>query len=509
MKKDKIKNSRVISTKYISFVLGAFGLLMMIGGFSWVTGDIPGFYTEGLSGANRILNSLTGVVLTSIALVTPLTSNLYSPQLVRLYLSHPLIITGLSVLVFGQSTVLGSLLLGSGHPFYPAMTMLSVITVFFVLAGVMPYLWFVSHFLRPSYFMPLLTNRATTMMARVHKSDNNPEQYQAVFETVDVVANIALTGMRRGDRRLVLLSIRSLHHLLVEFLTIFKDGRENLNQIRPLFVSGLVREGQEYLKEHQIWPEAYILAHLVEIMEQTDRRQHQLLAEMAELLVESSGLAVEQGRDDLIELHILVFNALMRMAVDEKDVRKFQNLCYHYRLLVEKLTWMPAWMEEVVKHMIHYGKMANKRNMRGALETVLYDLGELALSLSRVDEHLATDFVENHAAPAWFEAINLGEHLKTVAWRATIRVYWESVVIDNRYLSELIRENYLHDDQSHKRYIEKMITNNRPLHWEFNDRLLRMAYLSPSAESLAWEFVSNQEDEAVLPDTSLMDNDGI
>ena len=53
--------------------------------------------------------------------------------------------------------------------------------------------------------------------------------------------------------------------------------------------------------------------------------------------VESASVAIQQNREDIIELHILVFNALMRMAVEEKDVRKFQNLSYHYRLLVERL----------------------------------------------------------------------------------------------------------------------------------------------------------------------------
>ena len=500
----KDSENKILTPKYIFMILFTYGLLTVMGSQGYLSGDIPGFYTEGMSAANRIMNQLTGVVLTSIALVIPLTSNLYSPKLVRLYVTHPIIVTGLSVLILGQSSVLTALFLGASNPLYPFMMMCSVTIAYFCVAGVLPYLFFVSHFLRPSYFLPLLSDRAIDILKKNDK-DSRPAQFLPVFETVDVIANIALTGIRRGDRRLILLCLHSMHEIHLAYLREFKDCREKTNEMKPFFVAGLVREGQEYLCEHQIWPEAYILAHYLEIMEQADRRQHQLLAEVAELLVASASVAVEQQRDDLIELHILVFNALMRMIIDEKDVRKFQNLCYHYRLLIEKLTWAPLWMEEVVKHMIHYGKMANKRNMRGSLETVLYDLGELALSLSKIDEHLGTDFVENHAAPAWFEAINLGEHLKTVAWRALIRVYWEALVVDNRYLAELLREHYLFDDETHKRYIEKMLNNNRPLHWEFNDRLLRMAYLSPKAESLAWEYISNQHDEVMMDEEPYRD----
>ncbi len=497
--------SRILTTKFIFMILFTYGVFALLESFGVLTGDIPGFYTEGMSAANRIMNQLTGVVLTSIALVIPLTSNLYSPKLVRLYVTHPLIITGLSVLIAGQVCVLTSLLLGIESPLYPAMVLCSITIAYFCVAGVLPYLFFVSHFLRPSYFMPLLSDRAIKILKK-GENKKDPSQFQPVFETVDVIANIALTGIRRGDRRLILLCLHSMHDIHLAYLREFRDNRELTADMKPFFVAGLVREGQEYLCEHKIWPEAYILAHFLEIMEQADRRQHQLLAELAELLVESASVAVEQQRDDLIELHILVFNALMRMIIDEKDVRKFQNMCYHYRLLVEKLTWAPLWMEEVVKHMIHYGKMANKRNMRGSLETVLYDLGELALSLSKVDEHLGTDFVENHAAPAWFEAINLGEHLKTVAWRALVRVYWEAMVDDNRYLAELLREHYLFDDEAHKRYIEKMLNNNRPLHWEFNDRLLRMAYLSPKAEGMAWEYISGQDDPEMMDEEPYLED---
>ena len=473
-------------------------------------GNIEGFYSYGMSAANRVVNQLLGVVLTSIALVIPLSSNLYSPKLVPLYLGHPIILTGLSVLVINQASMVCSLMLGPTHPLYANIVLLTTLLTFFSLAGILPYLYFVSFFLRPAYFMPLISHRCIKLITRLSRAEkDNQEHYRTVFETVDVIANIALTGMRRGDRQLILLCLRALHNILVEYLHLFKDEQERLENIKPYFVSGLVREGQLYLKDQKIWPEAYILAQLLEIMEQSDRRQHQLLAELAELLVTTTKIAVEHQREDLIELHVLVFNALMRMSIDENDLRKFQNLSYHYRLLIEELAWEPMWMKEVVKHLVHYGNMANKNKMNGAFETVLYDIGELCLSLARIDNHIATEFAENHAIPIWFEAISAGGHLEAVAWRSLVRVHWESVVVDNRYLMELLEETYLHDQKQHKKYVEKMLSNNRPLHWEFNDRLLRMAYLSPEAERMAWDYTTRLEDEAMIQEEPLRDEEDL
>jgi hypothetical protein len=73
------------------------------------------FGATGIATASRTLNQLTAVMLTCIALVVPLTANLYTPRLVRLYATHPLIVTGLSILILSHLLILSSSFFPGGH----------------------------------------------------------------------------------------------------------------------------------------------------------------------------------------------------------------------------------------------------------------------------------------------------------------------------------------------------------------------------------------------------------
>lgn len=490
---DSVESSPVFSRVMPLVFPGALVVLGFLLGYGWSTGSPVEFYGQGMAAANRVMNQLTVVVVTSIALVIPLTANLYSSKLVKLFFSHPTIVIGLSVLIFGQAAILTTLLMGIEHPLYGIGAFVSAFITYACLVFILPFLFHIGQFLRPEYFMPVLSQRCNEHIDTWENKSGTPvpeDDSDAVFGTVDVIANIALTGMRRGDKQLVLLSIRTLHGLLRHFIRMGAGIEETRSRMNPHFIAGLVREAREFLFEKGIWPEAYLLGQILEIMEQTDRSQHQVMAELAQLLAQSNLEAVENQREDLVELHILVFNSLMRMSLDERDLRKFQNLSYHYRLLVEQLVWLPHRMGEVVKHLVHYGRLAQREGMPVALETVIYDIGEMVYGLAGQEDHIATEFVEQHASPVWFKALSEGGRVEKVALRAIIRVYWESRAKDNYHLAEMIKDLFLHDRQKHIAQIETMLEQNRPLHWEFNDRLLRMAYLSPEAERLAWEYVS-------------------
>jgi hypothetical protein len=478
----KIKTIYLLAAVSIAF-LAALGL------FGYLESDLTGFFSGGLASVNRIINQLLTVVLTAIALVIPLSSNLYSPKLVRLFLSHPLIVAGLSIVIFTQTLCLVTLMIGPEHLSYQVLAFCCYGFTLICLAGLLPFLYFVSFFLRPDFFVPLLAKRARKHIDRWGEGELVPEHGEAVFDTADMIANIALTGMHRGDKQLVLLCVHALHELLICFIKQVNDDHKGNEGMPAFFVSGLVREAQEYLREKQIWPEAYMLAKIIEVVEHTDVKHHQILAEIAQLLVASHAVAVADHREDHIEIHTMVFNALMRNSIEEKDLRKFQNLSYHFRLIIETLVYDPMWMEEAVRHLVHYGKLADAQGMPVAYKTVIYDIGELTLSLIKVEDHAATQFVEQHAGPIWFEAIHRGGGLEIAARRCIVRLYWEAQAAEIDHLCELLMENFLNDEDLHRETLEKILANNRPLHWEFNDRLLKLAHISPAAEAKAWEFV--------------------
>lgn len=451
-------------------------------------GTTRAFEMQGLSTASRALTGTTGVVLTCLALIVPLTSNLYTPKLVRLYVTHPMIVTGLSVLVLSQLQLMAASFFPQGHWLFHYLAMSISFSFLLVLTSTIPYLYGLSQFLRPSYFIPMLTRQGIQNLRKLEEESQPNSNARYLFETIDVVTNIALTGMNRGDRQLTLLSLNSLHVLLSETLASGHSPADSWRSGKPFFVPGLAREGQDFLIRARVWPEGYILAQMLKVMEVATKQQHEILGELANQLVDTARLAFLIQQDTILELHVMAFNTLMRDAIEEKDLRRFQNLSYHYRLMVESLHGDPARVLNVSQHLVHYGGLASKQGLPFGMETVVYDLGELILSIARRSEAEAIQLVEG--APGSFLFHCLGQNLQKarVGWRSLIHLYWEARALALERLAELVLNAYLEDETVHREQVQRALGENRELHFEFNDRLMRFAYLSPKAEALARAF---------------------
>lgn len=462
---------------------------VLVGVLAVEFGSTANFETLGIPTASRTLNQFTMVVLTCIALIVPLTANLYSPKLVRLYVTHPMIVAGLSLMILTHLMTMGAVYFPSPHPWAPWLAAAISASYLVVLTGALPFLYGVSQFLRPSYFLPVLTRKALQRIGELERSPGAGRAAKSLFNTVDVLTNIALTGMTRGDRQLVLLALQSLHAVLCGMQRSprreggWRDGN-------PSFVPGLAREGQAFLAREKVWPEAYLIAQMLKVMEVASSRQHELMAELAGLLVESARQACAGGLDRVVELHIMALNTLMREAIEARDLRRFQNLSYHYRLLALALADSPARMGETLQHHLHYGRMAHGLDLHFALETVVYDLGELALGLAAPEPERALTVVQDWAGPLWRHCMGEGSpFLRKAAWRALIRVHWEARAQGAAALADWLSREFLQYGAPHREQLGRILADNRDLHYEFNDRLMRFAHLSKEAEGLARGFL--------------------
>lgn len=470
-------------------LLTGVGLLggAVIAGFIAVYGVNQGVDSVTLPVAGRTLNQFMAVVLTCIALIVPLTANLYTPKLVTLYVRHPLIVVMLSLLLTSQILSLTLNFIATDSRLNHVLVNLLALIYLLVMTGALPFLYGISRFLRPSYFVPMLTRRGLKDLDALNRGRRIEAAKDELFETIDVVTNLALTGMVRGDRQLVLLALRSLHALLSGILA--GTAAAGWRDSRPWFVPGLAREGQDYLVRERAWPEAYVLAQILKVSEVSTKRQHELLAELAGQMVETARLACEVEAEAVIELHVMAFNTLFREAVEEKDLRRFQNLSYHHRLLIEALRGMPQRMHQAARHLLHYARMAQGLGIHFAYETVVYDLGELILSLGARDEERAVELVQAWAGPVWQDALAHEGLSRKVGWRALLRTHWEAKSRGLEEVAGAIFWRFLTDEAIHREQLELLIEENRELHFEFNDRLMRFAHLSPPALEAAREFL--------------------
>ncbi len=468
---------------------GCFLAAAVLGLLTAQYGGTKDFEPLGFATASRTLNQLLAIVMTSIALILPLTSNLYTPRLVKLYVTHPLIVGGLSIFIVGNLLVMSLHFFPAGHRFARIGIWAIACIYLVVLTGILPYLFAISRFLRPSYFMPMLSRKGLRSLQELAEGHHPEANKDELFETIDVVTNVALTGMTRGDRQLVLLALQALHAQLGGIIACATRETSAWRESRPWFVPGLAKEGQAYLIRERVWPEAYVLAQILKVAEVSTRRQHELLSELAGQLVDTARLAFATGAAPAVELHVMTFNTLLRGAIEEGDLRRFQNLSYHYRLLVEALHRDPERMHEAIRHLMHYARMALRQGLAFAFETVMYDLGELVLSLAQRDEERAVELVQAWAGPVWQEAIAQDGQLRKVGWRTLLRTHWEAKARGHKEIADAIYWRFLADGAIHREQLELLLEENRELHYEFNDRLMRFAHLSPAAEAEAQSFL--------------------
>ena len=451
-------------------------------------GGIQYIDPAGVPTISRALNQFTVVVMTCIALIVPLTSNLYTPKLVKVYVTHPLILAGLSLLILGHMLLLSVHFFPPGHPFIHLAEYGVAFIILIALTGALPYLYALSQFLRPSFFMPILTAAGVRNLRDLGRRKPKANRAVNLIETIDVVTNIALTGLNRGDRQLVILALTSLDTLLTAIIGSWGRGSQSWRQASPHFAPGLAQEGQDYLIREQLWPEAYVLAQILKINEMATQHQHEILAELAAHLVETAQLASVMQRDQVVELHIMTFNTLMREVIEAKDLRRFMSLSYNYRLLIEAFHETPIRMHEAARHLIHYGHLAARSGLVFSLETVIYDMGELLLSLGRHDEKSAVELLLAWVGPLWQESIDQQGPVRKTAWRTLIRAHWEARAQGLNDLADALLWRYLSDPTIHREQLELLLDENRELHFEFNDRLMRFAHFSAGAEEAARAF---------------------
>ena len=471
------------------FLVGSVLFALGVGvAFSYM-GGVHYFQPLGVPTASRLLNQFSTVMMTSIALIVPLTANLYTPRLVKVYVTHPIILAALGTVSLGHFFLLSGHYVPPGHWWGHVADAGVAVVCLGLIFLLLPFLYALSQFLRPTYFMPRLTRVGTRALQGLVAGRREAHNASALFQMIDVVANIALTGMTRGDRQLVLHALKSLRTLQEAVISTWDEEDAGWRDLEPHFVPGLTREGQDYLRRRKLWPEAYVLAQMLKLMEVSNRREHEILSELAAHLVELALLAAEKGQDGVVELHLMSFNTLMRESVDIKDPRPFMNLTYHYRLLIEGLHGSKDFMHAGTGHLIHYGRMAARTGLPFGLETVVYDMGELLIRMAARDEPTAVELLLTWAGPLWQESIDQGSLMKKVGWRALLRAHWEARVAGYEALAEAIFWHYLSDEQIHREQLEMVLGDNRELNFEFNERMMKFGHLSPAAEEKAREFL--------------------
>ena len=467
-----------------------FSVFLGVGRFVWVHGTTGQLPVDAIDESSRMINAIFGAVLTAMAIIVSLASNLYTPTLVRIFVSHPSVYLGLGGLLGINLVVILCNLISPDHHWYPLCIELLFILSCAALAGVLPFLYYVCQFLRPAYFLSLLKESAIKGLAKLRAAAYTYRNYQKVFGNLDVLSNVALTAASRDDRQTMKMVMGVFDDLLKEMMTAQNPSEDQWREHDSRFVPGTSTEGRLFLLEQKTWPEAYLLARQIHVLKGLSFKHNEVVSDSCEKLLETCALAVSTERLHVAQMHLMVFNSLFGVAIADKDFERFETISYYYRHVLERVMKDHDLSESAFESWLHYGKEGHDAGIDFAWQTVLYDCGLLLLDVALRNEKQAIEWFETHIKPAWMSAFDVDEKLAKASHRSAVRAYWEAIARGYHELGRKIESVFLKNEAVHRDVLKAVLEFNSPMNWEFNDRFMRLTYLTPPAENLARVFLN-------------------
>jgi len=481
-----------IQKRVLTLTVSSYVFVGILFGLTLYFGSLTTLDLRDLGNASRAINGFFGGILTAIVLIISLTSNTYTPRLMSLFVHQPGALFGLALILLCHFSFIVGAFIGPSHPLFGFRVYVSISLTVVVTGGVLPYLYYISNFMRPRFFLPIIEKEVISDFEFLSLNKWNSEKQAGIFENINVLTNVASTASKRDDKSLIMIVFDMLIGILIKLIELRKEDTTNWKVQSPVFLPGVSEEAQYYLERNKTWPEYYILGKCLRQLKDLNA-QTEIVSFFSERLLKSMDECLNTGADDLVEYHIMAFNTILRESIDADDLSLFQSVCYYYRLAIEILQEHKKHMGFAARSFIHYGKMVSKKKHLIWKETIMFDLGRIILFFGFVDERFGVDFLNDFAGTIWKKEYKREDQLSKVAWRAIVKTHWEAQSKGFKNLANQIYENYLKEDRvKHNESLNYLFTYVRALHWEINDRLLSFNHLSTDAERLAKEYQAKE-----------------
>ncbi len=125
---------------FVPLSIVCFVFVMGMGRFLWDITDPGALPVFALGASSRMINGIFGAVLTSMALIITLASNLYTPGLVKVFVRHPLVVFGMSFIVGTNIVLVLANLFTADHFLYVYVLEASFILSCLTMASIIPFL---------------------------------------------------------------------------------------------------------------------------------------------------------------------------------------------------------------------------------------------------------------------------------------------------------------------------------------------------------------------------------
>lgn len=454
-----------------------------------------------ISAANRTINAYFSALITVMALIITLTSNLYSPHLARMFVTHPLTLMSIFYVLTTNLFITITNLIPEHNSVYNIFTFIAFTLTNFATLGIIPTLYAISNFIRPSYFIKLIGKNACEHLIalnNIKNISNNKKNMQAkkhikgLFNHIDILANMSSTAIQRKDKSVLKLIISQQFKVLKELINSNQEENNIWRNDNYIFTNGISEEGKYYLKSNDSWPEAYLLAKILEESKSLNNTENELQALLCREMTNSIDLCISTENYIVTRLILSIENAMIKDAIESKNSYKFSSLSYYYRINIELLIEQKDLLDEVLDSFIHYGEKCIEMNNHRFTKYFIFDLGRILHYLAFEDEDKALNYYKLRFRNIYKKF--LASSNKTNVEMAQISIaktFWILYSQNYIYLTIAIKNDFLKDNMYHAQILKNLFASKNPIDREYTDTFINVEFLSGIALNLAKDFMND------------------
>jgi len=460
----------------------------------WFSNLEPDIAFDIVSTSAELLAAVLAIAITVVAIIVELAANRYSHRITSLFVHEPVNILVMSFFVLAtvysvwialtlDASVVDAQITNAG-------LLGSLVMVSIALIILLPYFAFVMTFLSPVSVINKIQKTAMNSVTNITPTSIPASQFN-FLNAVDELQDIARRSAESNDRAVEMASIDAMLGLILQYQTKVAEIAEKNEEwfkisdvLRrdPDFVS--VNEASlDNVQSNRLWVEVKILRQYLDLMSTSgpgSRDASYLIAINTKNIAVSS--ASHRPELELTQLCMRCFNSYLRTTINNKDARTGYYVLNQYRQLAEQLLTMeePETAESIALYIQFYGLLGFRQGMPFLLEVAAEDIAHLAgLSIDKNEQLLDTLLTLLLDLDQEVREESQEESLLGVR-RAQLKLATQLMASGDEIRASRICDDLKLESESRKRQLFDLLeSEDRTEYWEFTDRGVNFAYLSP------------------------------
>ena len=436
----------------------------------------PGSRDALANALSRTAVTLISTVFACLFIAIPITANMYTPQLITLFVRSATNRIVLGFFVFTAIHVLWGVRLDESDPASLLQLKISFLLVIATLLILLPYLFSVFRSLDPASIIARVSHDVIARM-KANSGHRAPAKQEALALGIRNLGNIILRSLDRSDRDVAIAGLAALDHCAERYLELKKKQGAAWFEANASHFPGLSHEAIALVNQDRIWVEMKLLL-------QMNRAYAAALAKVPDVISAISRshrrfaiAAATMGDLGALDLALRYFNNFLREAIKRKDIHAVYDLLYQFRLMARHL-WRryPDRVLQIGERLRYYARMAEKSGLPFAMDLIAYDWGGVLAGVSD-DRPEFEDLLNSFLAIKGQDGLSTGVFKARLVTAARLRqrgAHRAADHVENSFRgvdAELIRAT-----------CGQLLADADPYFWEVTDRQHNLDYVPPETK---------------------------